>query len=57
MGAEERGIEALSALIIKAKPTKNQPVWLLSKKTFPDTLDTNNFLVTQPDQLAHEVKT
>jgi hypothetical protein len=31
MGAEERGIEALSALIIKAKPTKNQPVWLLSK--------------------------
>ena len=23
MGAEERGIEALSALIIKAKPTKN----------------------------------
>ena len=57
MGAEERGIEALSALTVIAKRLKTNPFGYCRNKTFSDTLDTNNFLVTQPDQLAREVKT
>ena len=57
MGAEERGIEALSALTVIAKRLKTNPFGYCRNKTFSDTLDTNDFLVTQPDQLAHEVKT
>jgi len=34
MGAEKRVTEALSALIIKAKPTKDYPVGYFRNKTF-----------------------
>jgi len=57
MGAEERGIEALSALTVIAKRQKTNPFGYCQNKTFSDTLVTNIFLATQPDQLAHEVKT